>query len=195
MADALDIRHANKILIFLLERGEIKKTDLLEVVSSSDSLSKSLRDLEEAGLIVSDVLSIGRKVITLRLTPKGEEVARGLLLVKEVIISESPELNQALAKLHEKDVKEWRRRFNHATKGLSMLYHVNVMEDHVTIGEKTATGERVINIYVRVNGHGILRLWCEEDESFECVHVQYAWTLPDVQEMYFNQVKTGNVRK
>lgn len=31
------------------------------------------------------------------------------------------------------------------------------------------------------------------DESFECIHVQYAWTLPKVQEMYANNVRDGNV--
>ena len=40
-----------------------------------------------------------------------------------------------------------------------------------------------------------MMLKCEHDQSFECVHVQYAWTLPDVQEMYFNPIKSRNVRK
>ena len=35
---------------------------------------------------------------------------------------------------------------------------------------------------------------CEEDESFECIHVQYAWTLPKVQEMYANNVRDGKVK-
>ena len=69
MADPLDIRHGNKILLFLLERGEIKKTDLLEIMSSSDSLSRSLQDLLNAGLIESKTKIMGRKVTLTNLTP------------------------------------------------------------------------------------------------------------------------------
>ena len=78
MADPLDIRHGNKILLFLLERGEIKKTDLLEIMSSSDSLSRSLQDLLNAGLIESKTKIMGRKVILTNLTPMGKKVAEQL---------------------------------------------------------------------------------------------------------------------
>lgn len=40
----------------------------------------------------------------------------------------------------------------------------------------------------------IASLGCEEDESFDCWHVNEAWSLPEVREMYFNQVKKGNVK-
>ena len=35
-------------------------------------------------------------------------------------------------------------------------------------------------------------LKCKHDQSFECIDVQYAWTLPKVQEMYANNVREGN---
>ncbi len=38
--------------------------------------------------------------------------------------------------------------------------------------------------YVRENGQGHLRLWCELDESFDCYHIGYALTLAPVQEMF-----------
>ena len=75
MVDPLDIRHENKILLFLLERGEIKKTGLLEIMSSSDSLSRILQDLINAGLIESETEIQGRKVILTKLTPLGRRVA------------------------------------------------------------------------------------------------------------------------
>ena len=75
MVDPLDIRHGNKILLFLLERGEIKKTDLLEIMSSSDSLSKSLQDLINAEFIESGVKVIERKIILLRLFSKRKELS------------------------------------------------------------------------------------------------------------------------
>ena len=86
MVDPLDIRHGNKILLFLLERGEIKKTDLMEIMSSSDSLSKSLQDLINAGLIESETIIQGRKVILTKLTPLGRKVAEQLKKANDVIM-------------------------------------------------------------------------------------------------------------
>ena len=86
MVDPLDIRHGNKILLFLLERGEIKKTDLLEIMSSSDSLSRSLQDLINAGLIESKTEILGRKVILTKLTPLGKKVAEQLKKADDILI-------------------------------------------------------------------------------------------------------------
>ncbi|WP_298277158.1 zinc-ribbon domain-containing protein [Ferroplasma sp.] len=85
MVDPLDIRHGNKILLFLLEKGEIKKTDLLEIMSSSDSLSRSLQDLINAGLIESETIIQGRKVILTKLTPLGRTVAEQLKKADSII--------------------------------------------------------------------------------------------------------------
>ena len=86
MVDPLDIRHGNKILLFLLEKGEIKKTDLLEIMSSSDSLSRSLQGLINAGLIESETKVMGRKVILTKLTPLGRKVAEQLRKANDIII-------------------------------------------------------------------------------------------------------------
>ena len=59
MEDPLDIRHGNKILLYILKNGEIKKTDLLEVLSSSDSLSRSLQALQNFKLIKMETKIIG----------------------------------------------------------------------------------------------------------------------------------------
>ena len=85
MVDPLDIRHGNKILFFLLERGEIKKTDLLEIMSSSDSLSKSLQDPINTGLIESEIIIQGRKVILAKLTPLGRKVAEQLKKANDIL--------------------------------------------------------------------------------------------------------------
>ena len=42
---------------------------------------------------------------------------------------------------------------------------------------------RIFNIYVKQNGHGIFRLWCEADDSYECWHVKEAWAYPQVQKI------------
>ncbi|WP_298274959.1 zinc ribbon domain-containing protein [Ferroplasma sp.] len=85
MVDPLDIRHGNKILLFLLEKGEIKKTDLLEIMSSSDSLSRSLQDLINTGLIESETIIQGRKVILTKLTPLGRKVAEQLKKANDIL--------------------------------------------------------------------------------------------------------------
>ncbi len=85
MVDPLDIRHGNKILLFLLEKGEIKKTDLLEIMSSSDSVSRSLQDLINAGLIESKTIVLGRKVILTKLTPLGRKVAEQLKKASDIL--------------------------------------------------------------------------------------------------------------
>ena len=85
MEDPLDIRHGNRILLFILEKGEIKKTDLLEVLSSSDSLSRSLQALQNFKLIEMQTKIIGRKVITIKLTGLGKEVAEQLKKADDIL--------------------------------------------------------------------------------------------------------------
>ena len=93
MVGPLDIRHGNKILLFLLERDEIKKTDLLEILSFSDSLSKSLQDLINAGLIKSETKVMGRKVILTKLTPLGKKVAEQLKTANGILEDYNEKLN------------------------------------------------------------------------------------------------------
>ena len=85
MEDPLDIRHGNRILLFILEKGEIKKTDLLEVLSSSDSLSRSLQALQNFKLIEMQTKIIGRKVITIKLTGLGKDVAEQLKKADDIL--------------------------------------------------------------------------------------------------------------
>ena len=85
MEDPLDIRHGNRILLFILEKGEIKKTDLLEVLSSSDSLSRSLQALKSFKLIEMQTKIIGRKVITIKLTNLGIQVAKLLKKADDIL--------------------------------------------------------------------------------------------------------------
>lgn len=85
MEEPLDIRHGNKILLFLLEKGEIKKTALLEVLSSSDSLSRSLEALKNFKLIEMQTKIIGRKVITIKLTSLGKQVAEQLQKADDIL--------------------------------------------------------------------------------------------------------------
>lgn len=69
----------------MLEKGEIKKTDLLEVLSSSDSLSRSLQALQNFKLIKMETKIIGRKVIMIKLTDLGKEVAKQLKKADDIL--------------------------------------------------------------------------------------------------------------
>ena len=44
-------------------------------------------------------------------------------------------------------------------------------------------GKRSFKIIVRLDETGIVKMFCELDNSFSCTHSMFAWTLPKVQEM------------
>jgi len=94
MVESLQERHASQILTFVFSRGRIKKTDLLEIVSSSDSLSKTLRKLQDDGLIIMETKVIGRKTIYISLTGKGQAVAEQLKKAEQV--AEDREISEFL---------------------------------------------------------------------------------------------------
>ena len=182
-------KHISSILIFLLERGEVKKTDLSRVVSSPQTYQRAVKELEKEGYVVQRETIIGRRIVNVSLTPKGRSVAEQLKRAEEAAKDES------VIQISDQEARDWAEEFKEATRNLSLLYHVNVFEDHVTIGEEKDGRLRVINVYVRVNGHGIMRLWCELDNSYDCRHTRYAWTLPSVQEMVQVQKEKGNMKE
>lgn len=64
-----------------------------------------------------------------------------------------------------------------------MMEHFNLDENGVRILDKSLTTEhsprgRIVDIYFKDK-----RAWCEHDESFDCKHVEYALSLPVVQEI------------
>jgi len=187
MESILNKKHVAGILQFLASKGTVKRNEMLEVVPSNAYLDKLLPELERIGLVSIETKMIGRKIIFITITLKGRQVAEQLKRAEEAA------KGQLSVQISDQEARDWAERFRETTRGMSLLYHVNVFEDHITIGQDVDGKTRVINIYVKVNGNGIMRLWCEEDESFECIHVQYAWTLPRVQEMYANNVKDGRV--
>ena len=60
-------------------------------------------------------------------------------------------------------------------KHLNLLFHSNVMDDHITVEEaKPGKPSRIFNIYVKRNGNDEFRLWCEHDNSYDWWHVKAA---------------------
>ena len=69
---------------------------------------------------------------------------------------------------------------------LGAMTHFNVKDDHIAVQEYNFDGQgnnRIVYVYTKPNGHNIMRLWCDVDQSWDCKHTKFAWTLPDVQEL------------
>ena len=186
-----------KILVFLLS-GPKMMTEIKEIVSSYDVLRYAILELQTLGYIKKNEQREGNRRFLVSLTDKGKEVARRLKNAEEV--AETPATQEAEGIIHfdgeEINVKltpeEQQNR-----KYLKFLFHFNVLDNHITV-EEAVPGKRsrIFNIYVKQNGHGIFRLWCEADDSYECWHVREAWTYPQVQNImtqYNGKVKVCQV--
>ncbi len=170
--------YKDEILIFIytnFENEEIPMTKLQDIVTSYYSVTSAVNKLCEQGLLTKREVIQGRKTIMVSLTPKGRQVAEQLKKAQE--IAENPDIGNSPIKIEEDAAIR--------VKELRLLYHVNVMDDHVTIEEVPHGGgrARIFNVYIKMNGHGDFRLWCEQDNSFDCVHAEVAWTYPEVQHM------------
>ena len=180
-------KHVTSILIFLLEHDTVNKTDLVTVVHSNTSVDKLVNELDKEGFISVRKEFAGRNTYYISLTNKGRAVARRLKDAQEV--SESPIFDEDNKKISLELSNEEIEKAKH----MHLLYHVNVLDDHVTVEELTRDKpSRVFNIYIKKNGNGIFRLWCEFDDSYTCWHVREAWGYPQVQKM-MTQYK-GNVK-
>lgn len=184
MFPSLSEKYAIDAIKFIYSKGTIKKTDLLKIITSSWTLDKLVPKLEKDGLIVVRMSEIGRKTYTISLTDKGKAAAEQLKRMDEVA-----------ARTEAYDLPP---DFDREFENLSAMTHLNVLDDHIAITEHNYDGtgkDRIVMIYVRLNGRGFMRLWCEVDDAYECRHTRYAWTLPSVQEMVQIQRDKGNMKE
>ena len=42
--------------------------------------------------------------------------------------------------------------------------------------------DRIVHVYLTPDENNIIRVKCEVDNTFDCWHTKFAWTLPDIQE-------------
>jgi len=186
--DSLDLKYAKSVILRLTEKDTFMKSDLFDIVTSNQVLDKLLDALQADGYIRKDLSKYGRRTYSISLTPKGRVVAQQLKKTEEVSEGKSELV------LHESDYDD----FISHTKEMSVITHLNDLDAHVAIHEVNYDHQghdRVVFVYVKLNGNGILRLWCEADSSFQCWHVKYAWTIPDVQAMIQYHMGKGNVKK
>ena len=191
-------KHGSSILIYLLKNGEVPITDFAKINIGPTSYYRSLSHLEVDGLVKRRETINRRKIVLVSLTEKGKEFAEKLVELEKV--AESPADQEAEGVIHidgEEINVALTPEERENSQYLKFLFHFNVMDNHITV-EEAVPGKRsrIFNIYVKQNGHGIFRLWCEADDSYECWHVREAWTYPQVQKMmtqYKGKVKVCQV--
>lgn len=166
--------HMQLILGYLLDNGTVNKSQISAVITSPPILNRELDKLKNEGFVSIREIRIGRRMFKVELTEEGRNIAEQIRRTQYAAEGISPPDVVLTPEVSEK------------MKDMRLLIHVNVRDDHITVLEKQPSGpDRVINIYVKENGQrGFFRLWCELDESFNCVHAQVAWTYPEVQYMF-----------
>ncbi|WMT51255.1 MAG: hypothetical protein RE471_09790 [Ferroplasma sp.] len=180
-------KYAYEIIRYLDTHKDAKKTDLFEVTKNVSTLYRTLDKLQKADIINARERVNGRRYIFLSLTDQGKRIAEGLRKAEQEVSGGQLPGRHVLPP-----------NYTDQFKNLSALTHLNVLDDHVAIEEHNYDllgHDRVVFVYVKLNGNNILRLWCEVDQTFECVHTKYAWSLPDVQAMIQIQRDRGNIKK
>ena len=181
--------HATSILVYLLDHHDVPVTKFTKQFHISPPTAyRTLSKLEEDNLIIRKEILKKRRLVKISITEKGREVGLKLRELETV-----DNKDQDIIPLNQDDFNSFTRN----TKNLAVLSHLNVLDDHVALRETNYDlngHDRVVFVYVKLNGNGIMRLWCEVDNSYECWHVKYAWTLPDVQAMVQYQIRNGNAK-
>ena len=197
-------KHGYSILLYLLNNGEVPITDFNKIGISPHTYYRSLSLLQSDGLVKRREVIKRRKIVLFSLTEKGISMAKNLKQAQDAAEGKQTEETQvsshapvAQEEKAEKLDLELTDEEVEKTKHLNLLYHVNVMDDHVTV-EELIPGKpsRIFNIYIKQNGGGNFRLWCEYHDSYDCWHVKAAWTYPQVQKMmtqYKGKVKVCQI--
>ena len=174
-------KHGSSILLYLLHNGEIPITDFSALGISPHSYYRSLSLLQSDGLVKRREKIDRRKIVLISLTDKGRAVARKLKEAEEVADQDS----EAVVHFDGEDINvSLTPEERENSQYLKFLFHFNVMDNHITVEEAVpGKSKRLFNIYLKRNCHGDFRLWCEQDDSFDCWHVKQAWGYPEVQEM------------
>lgn len=160
-------KNTMKILEYIFKHGKVHISDLKNVVSNYTTYSRTVSLLSQDGIVKIEEKKIGRLNKYITLTEKGTEVCLQLGMNRD-----SP--------------YEMPSDFQREFKSLSAMVHFNVRDDHIAVVEHNYDGSgkyRIVYVYTKPNGHNVMRLWCEVDETFDCIHTRFAWTLPDVQAM------------
>ena len=182
--DSLDLKYSKSVLLQIYSFNDpIAKKDLGKVVKSHQVLDNLLINLERDGYIHISSNIVGPRVFKISLTDKGRAVAQKL--------KEAEDVSEGIIHIDGEDINiQLNPEEQKNSQYLKYLFHFNVLDNHITV-EEAVPGKptRIFNIYVKQNGHGYFRLWCEQDNSYDCWHVKEAWTYPQVQHMVVEQIE------
>ena len=187
--EILKKKNAARILVKLLS-GNVKMTDLKSIVSSYETLRYLIRDLEDLGYVKRREELKDRRIIYVELTEKGRVIAEKLKDIEGSLEEKEEPIAEISKEKYDQMAKDWKR--------LSALTHVNVLDDHVVLKEYNYDGQghdRLVTIYVMINHDKVMRLYCDVDQSTTCWHVQYAWTLPEVQAWVQYHLQKGDITR
>lgn len=150
--NSLNFPHAKDFLLALLKRGKVPASTLRDVIKTYATIKKLIELCEKDGLVKSEEVVKGRRVLYVWLTERGRAVAEKLKEAEE--ISKSGD------------------RYWELAKRMKAFYHLNTYEDHLTIIEFHMGKKRIVDIFPRRNGK-YLYLWCEYDKADYCDHIYY----------------------
>ena len=176
-----------QILLYLLEKGVAKKHDFLNLMKNMYMIDKHLIELERNGYIVTNKIGVTYQI---SLTEKGKLMAEQLKKMNKLPEEKEEPIVGISKEKYDQMAKDWKR--------LSALTHVNVLDDHVILKEYNYDGQghdRLVTIYVSINHDKVMRLFCDVDQSTTCWHVQYAWTLPEVQAWVQYHLQKGDITR
>ena len=74
-----------KILLFLLERGEVRYADLTKLMTSRGTLSLNLKELSEEGLMQRRIVTTKPIQAHYSLTEKGKQIAIHLDRIQKIV--------------------------------------------------------------------------------------------------------------
>ena len=180
-------KHAHSILLYIYEHNEIPITRLSELVKTSPTYTRTVELMASDGLINSREVIRHRRYRLISLTDKGKALAESLIRTEQELSAPNSSPLHTLPPNYEGQFKN-----------LSVNTHLNALDDRIAIRDLNYDGtghDRVVFVYVKLNGNNIMRLWCEADNTYECIHTKYAWSLPDVQAMVQNRVLKDNIKR
>lgn len=187
--DALDLKYAKYVLMTVRELEVAKKTDLLGTVKSHQVLDRLLDDLQHDGYLVVNKPQGGTLRFDIVLTRKGEIAADGFRKLQDRINRMAGETVQK-----EEASVDWFQRMEESITYIGMSYGITLTEDAVIINEKGTENE--VKLQLRSLDKGWRPyLYCELDQTRDCAHVHYAWTVPKVQEFFMLKVLKREVNR
>lgn len=148
------------VLLNLLEKPKYFSELQLEGGYSSPTLQKTLKQILEYKLAertLEKPEGRGNPRTVYTLTDKGDRIA---LKLREI---------NAIASTGAKKTSFFEGLYQ------SLLEHVNVMDNMIRIQD----GNRIAEVYLK-EMQGRMKLWCDFCNSESCVHVNFAWSMPEV---------------